>query len=72
MDIMFSLLPNGALDGELDMFFDLRGDCLRGPERGAFSSVLEREAAFFSGRSGEVRFAFVEGIGAESKELTGS
>jgi hypothetical protein len=74
---MFSLLPNEALDGELeDGWADFRGDCLLTPAFGGFRMIFRRVAAFLSGRSGDDFFKvdelFIDGIGASSWDSTGS
>jgi hypothetical protein len=65
---ILSLLPNGARKGELDVCeFDLKGDCLLVPASGGMRIMFLLDAAFLSGRSGDilrVLEALMDGIGA--------
>lgn len=77
IDIMFSLLLNGALDGELELWCaDLSGDCLTAPFWGGSKMIFFLDGAFFIGRSGDDFLGFegfwFEGIGAWSKDVAGS
>lgn len=57
IEIIFSLLVKGALDGELDRCCaDLDGDRLLWPGWGGFNTIFLREAAFLIGRSGDDLF----------------
>jgi hypothetical protein len=54
IDIIFSLVLNGALDGELDdCCDDFDGDCLVAPAFGGLKTMFLLDAAFFIGRSGD-------------------
>jgi hypothetical protein len=68
IDIMFSFVPNGALDGELeDCCDDFDGDRLLAPACGGLKTIFLLEAAFFIGRSGDDFFVLkfcADGIGA--------
>ncbi len=68
IEIIFSLLLNGALNGELDdCCADFEGDCLLMPSCGGLKTILLLEAAFLIGRSGEDFLKFelcADGIGA--------
>jgi hypothetical protein len=76
IDIILSLLLNGALEGELELCCaDFKGDCLLTPAWGGFKTIFLLDAAFFIGRSGDFSVLEVlcaEGIGAWSKEVIGS
>jgi hypothetical protein len=77
IDTIFSLLlPKGALRGELEFCCaDFRGDCLLRPAWGGLKMIFLLAAAFLIGRSGDCFLVFAscaEGIGARSKDVTGS
>jgi hypothetical protein len=68
IDIILSLVLNGALDGELeDCCDDFDGDCLLVPACGGLKTIFLLDAAFFIGRSGDDFLGFefcADGIGA--------
>jgi hypothetical protein len=77
IDIMFNLLLNGALDGELELCCAaLSGDCLTPPFCGGLKTIFLLDAAFFIGRSGDDFLGFegfcTDGIGAWPEDVTGS
>lgn len=75
--IVLSLLPNGALDGELEVCCGaFKGDFLLCPACGGLNTIFLLDEAFLRGPSGEIlrwfEGLFENGIGAWSNELTGS
>lgn len=64
MEIMLSLLLNGALMGELDEV--LHGELLLAEEVGALSTIFLLDEAFLIGRNGETNRGSedVDGMGA--------
>jgi hypothetical protein len=71
IEIIFSLLLKGALDGELDdCCADFNGDGLLGPGWGGFRTIFLLEAAFLIGRSGDSFFER-DGFGFEDSVRSG-
>jgi hypothetical protein len=71
IEIIFSLLLKGALDGELDGWSaDFDGEGLLGPGCGGFRTIFLLEAAFLIGRSGD-NFFERDGFGCEDSGRSG-